>query len=239
MFSMWAVCGVLGCSQAHDRTSTEAVSPFATGTIVAVAPAMNFSGSSAFDPVKVADLMVSELTTIRGLRVIGVNRVLAVLGEQGLGQIQSPTQAVQVCDKLGADFILVFAVTEYDPYRPVVGLAAQLYGRRPGSLGKAGDENAAMSNDSRPFPVSDQPDSPKPWAETQRVFNGVHDRVQHLVKEYAENREGEKSPYGWRKYLASQEWYLRFCCYRTASDLMGLSPSQAVTHADRSEEYGS
>jgi hypothetical protein len=52
--------------------------------MVAVAPALNFSGSPAFDPVKVADLMASELAGIPGVGVIGVSRVLAVMRDQGV-----------------------------------------------------------------------------------------------------------------------------------------------------------
>src|SRR5687768_5034919 len=85
-----ACCGGIGCSQTDIRPFCEAVSPFQPGTTIAVAPALNFSGTSAFDPAKVADFMASELSTVRGMRVIGVTRVLAVLGEQGLGQIHSP-----------------------------------------------------------------------------------------------------------------------------------------------------
>jgi hypothetical protein len=234
--SMLAVCcGGIGCSHANKRPICEAVSPFQEGTTIAVAPALNFSGTSAFDSVKVADFMASELTTIRGIRVIGVTRVLAVLGEQGFGQIQSPEHALHVCDRLGADLILVFAVTEYDPYRPIVGIAAQLYGRDPAGSNAAASE---ASKNSRPFPVGEQANAPRPWGETQRVFNGVHKRVQRQVEEYAEGRGEDKSPYGWRKYLASQEWYLRFCCYNVATDLMGISPCPTVADADRKKEFG-
>ena len=33
----------------------------------------------------------------------------------------------------------------------------------------------------------------------------------------------QATPYGWRKYLASQEWYLRFCCYEMISRAGGSS----------------
>ena len=95
---------------------------------VAVAPALNHSGSAEFDPAKVGDLMASELSGLEGVKVVGVSRVLAVLAEQGDVRIRSPEHALEVCERLGVDLILVFAVTEYDAYTPVVGLAAQLYG---------------------------------------------------------------------------------------------------------------
>jgi len=227
-------CQAWGCSQNKDRPEQRVNSPFAWGTTIAVAPALNFSGSPAFDPVKVADAMASELASVDGIRVIGVTRVLAVLAEQGIDQIQSPAHALKVCDRLGADIILVFAVTEYDAYKPIVGLAAQLYGRRSKTAG----DKIAGSADGRPFPASERAD-PRPWTEAQRVFNGLHDRVQKSVQEYADQRGEHETPYGWRKYLASQEWYVRFCCFSIIRELMEQAPERAVVESAAHEEHGS
>jgi hypothetical protein len=41
-----------------------------------------------------------------------------------------------------------------------------------------------------------------------------------MVREYADTRDADDSPYRWRKYLASQERYLRFCCFTVAGELM-------------------
>jgi len=193
------------------------MTPFPEGMRVAVAPALNFSGSAQFDPVKVADLIASELSSFRGIGVIGVSRVLAILAEQGVGQIQSPEHALDVCDRLGADAILVFAVTEYDAYTPVVGMAAQLYGRR--SAGPALDP-VATSRMARPFPVASRADATRPRAQVQRVFNATHEAVQRDVRRYAESRSAQGSPYGWRKYLASQECFLRYCSFTIARELI-------------------
>lgn len=219
----------MGCSQTSENKESRFVY-CPPGITVAVAPALNFSGSSAFDGVKVADLMASELTQVSGVGVVGVNRVLAVLAEQGTVQIQSPHHAVMVCERIGADAILVFAITEYDPYRPIVGVAAQLYGRR--TAGKSLDPVAA-SRMARPFPVAPDAEASRPWAEVQRTFNGVHKDVQDLVEDFAERRSGDESPYGWRKYLASQELYLRFCCYTVAADLMSQPlPLETAAYAE-------
>jgi hypothetical protein len=60
----------------------------------------------------------------------------------------------------------------------------------------------------------------RPLAECQRVFNATHKRVQNAVREYADKRSEGESPYGWKKYVASQEWFLRFCCHAVARDLL-------------------
>ncbi len=211
-------CLALGCSSTkRDRHCISEMIAFPGGNVIAVAPALNFSGSPAFDPLVVGDLMASELSTLPGVGVIGVNRVMAVLAERNVARIQSPRHAVEVCDRLGADAILVFAVTEYDPYTPVVGITAQLYTRyrRQDALdvpygGEPGMPATAPADD---LPV-------RPLAECQRVFNARHERVQNAVKEYADKRSEGDSPYGWRKYLASQEWFLRFCCHAVARNLL-------------------
>jgi hypothetical protein len=124
---------------------------------IAVAPALNFSGSSEFDPNAVADLMASELGSVAGVEVIPVSRVLAVLAQQGRREVASPEHARQIVEHLGADAILIFAVTEYDPYHPpVVGIAAQLYGvRRDDDAG--GLDPVRISRQARPTPADPWP----------------------------------------------------------------------------------
>lgn len=222
IFLAVAFACLAGCSEPHETVRRVSVcSALPWGMTIAVAPALNHSGSGAFDPLRVSDLMASELSSVEGVRVIGVNRVLAVLAEQGVLQIQSPQHAVQVCERLGADGILVYAVTEYDPYQPVVGLAAQIYGPRPAP---AMFDPVAGSRSARPFAVPEQRDALRPWSEVQRVFNGVHEDIQREVRSYADDRNETQTPYGWRKYMVSQEWYLRFCCYAVMRELVQQPP---------------
>ncbi|MEP0844962.1 MAG: hypothetical protein HRF43_19855, partial [Phycisphaerae bacterium] len=206
---------IAGCSRPSSPARHEEAVWCPAGTVIAVAPALNFSGNTNFDPIIAADLMASELSGFPGLGVIGVNRTLAVLSEQGLARIQSPRHALEVADRLGADAILVFAITEYDAYTPVVGIAAQLYSRRPVLWD--------LSEGAAPGPAATRPAGPEParlLAECQQVFNAAHESVRNAVRDYADKRNGGESPYGWRKYLVSQERFLRFCCYAVARDLL-------------------
>jgi hypothetical protein len=206
-----------GCSQEKKPKCVVVVPSFPPGTSIAVAPPINASGSPDIDTVKVADLMASELSSFPGIGVIGVNRVLAVLAEQGMPQIMSADHALAICDRLGADAIVVFAVTEYNPYTPVVGLVAELYGRE---RSREPVDPVATSRMARPFPMPPEETGLRPWAQVQRTFNAEHEAIQDEVEEYADARDANETPFGWRKYLASQEYYLRYCCYSVARELV-------------------
>jgi hypothetical protein len=186
---------------------------------IAVAPALNVSGSAKLDSNRVADLMASELSYVAGIEVIPVNRVLAVLADQNRLRVESPGHALEVAKALGADAILVFAVTEYDPYEPpVVGITAQLFGSRRGRVAAFN----AVAESRRPTPSRGGPASSPlaPVAQTQRVFDASHEWVSAQVRRFAKARSADKSPLGWRKYLASQQHYLRFCCHWTIRALV-------------------
>jgi hypothetical protein len=209
-----SVALLIGCSTAPKAAET----PFVPlrSTVIAVAPAINASGSEDFDPIKLGDLMASELGQLDGVDVIGVSRVLAALnppasraweGGASVTQIRSPAEATRVADKLGADGILVFAITEYDPYDPpTVGISAQLYGCSSEEAMSPGQEGGG--------------EGAVPRAELQRVFRVSRSDLQKEVEEYGKKRDGRESAYGWRRYLVSQEDYFRFCCHAVLKELL-------------------
>jgi hypothetical protein len=180
---------------------------------IAVAPAVNLSGSRDFDPNRLADLMAVELGYVQGVRVIPVSRVLGVLAAQGTAEIRSAAQAVEVAQWVGADAILVFAVTEYDPYDPPrVGISAQLYGA------KSQTDEAVAGAEPASQPAAKSGNEPI-LAETQRVFDASHAGVVSEIQEFAKHRIADDSPYGWRKYVVTQEGFVEFCCHRTVAAL--------------------
>ncbi len=201
--------------------------------VVAVAPAMNLSGSSQFDPNRFADLMASELSYADGVTVIPVSRVLSVLSAQGASDIESPSHALDIVTLLGADAILVFAVTEYDPYDPPrIGITGQLYGARP-RPGVGGLDPVALSRQRGIAP--DQAGSPpnRLLGQSQRVFDAAHGAVIADIKEFAMLRGGEDSPFGWRKYVVSQQHFIRYCCYATIRLLLNGEPEAPAKDGQR------
>lgn len=203
-----------GCQRPHTSMVRIANPTFGPMT-VAIAPALNFSGKSDFDPNAVADIMASELGHVQGFNVLPVSRVLAVLAGQGIDRVESAAHARAVAHALGADAVLVFAVTEYDPYDPpVVGLAAQLFGAKrlqtPSGLDPVQASRRATPATERVVEGADGL-----LASFSGVFNAAHEPVVRAIKAYASIRDGDESPYGWRKYVVSQRHYLRFCCDAT------------------------
>ena len=187
---------------------------------IAVAPALNFSGSRDFDAEIVADLMASELSHVDGFVVIPVSRVLSVLAQQGRDRIQSPEQAVEAMQALGAEAILVFAVTEYDPYEPpIVGITAQIYGGAD-DHGIARLDPVQASRTASPVGVHPVAAPNEPVAQSSQVFNSAHEPVVRALKTFARLRGADDSAFGWEKYLVSQEHYLRFCCQATIKELV-------------------
>jgi len=221
--------GIEGCTQPEPAAKPVWRDASFAPLTVAVAPALNFSGSTDFDPQRVADLMASELGHVEGTAVIPVSRVLAVLARQGRSEVESPEHALEVCRQLGADAILVFAVTEYDPYNPpIIGITAQLYGpvldRGAAMSPYPGSGGASPST----MPAASQPSEPiRPLVSVQRVFNAAHDDVVQQVRRFAQDRRADGGPYGWRLYLVSQEHYLRFCCAAVLEELVGAGAMPA------------
>lgn len=209
MVYLAALCGVsgtvAGCGKPRRVEPLSVANPYLGAATIAVAPAVNVSGSNDFDPSRVADLMASELGFAERITVIPVSRVLGAMAVLGTDQISSPHQATQVADLVGADAILVFAVTEYDPYDPPrIGITAQLYGVEP---------SQALGG---PEPQSQV----RLLAQTQRVFSGAHADVVGEIVEYAARRDADNSPFGWRRYVVSQQHFMRFCCHATVKSLL-------------------
>jgi len=189
---------------------------------IAVAPAINQSGSADFDPDRFADRMASELSYADGVSVIPVSRVLAVLRSDGVDQVASPTHALEVARSVGADAILVFSVTDYDPYDPPrIGVSAQLYGSGTGA-GSGSLDPVALSRAGR---MSAAPPRPagrdrRVLAETQHVFDASHGSVIADIKRYAALRGADESPFGWRRYVVSQQGFIQYCCHATIQELL-------------------
>jgi hypothetical protein len=211
-----------GCTPRSTAPSSSVRQSVYGPVTIVVAPALNYSGKAEFDPHAAADLMASELTTVEGVAVIPVARVVAALAAQGRTTIESPDHALSLAQQVGADAILVFSISEYEPYAPpIVGLTAQLYGVRP-DLAASGLDPATGGDGAEQRP--DAASSAVPFAQSQRVYDGSRDATVESVKRFARDRGHGAGPLGWKRVLASQQLYLRFCCHRAIEDLLTSAP---------------
>lgn len=204
-----------GCSSQKRIEPLTIANPFMGQATIAVAPAVNVSGSVDFDPNRFADQMASELGFADRVTVIPVSRVLGAMAVAGRDQVSSPQQAMEIAELVGADAILVFAVTEYDPFDPPrIGITAQLYGATPwhglGVQAEADETGVRL------------------LAQTQRVFSGANVDVVQEIKGYAALRDADESPFGWRRYVVSQQHFQRYCCYATIRSLLSGDRSAVV-----------
>lgn len=205
---------------------------------IAVAPAVNLSGSSDFDATRFADLMASELGHADGVTVIPVSRVLAVFATQGVASVRSPSHAMELVSLLGADAILVFAVSEYDPYEPPsIGISAQLFGVRS-RPGDGALDPVALSRQTTLATMRSGAPSRGLLVQTQRVFDATHQSVVDEIRSFAAKRGGDASPYGWRKYVVSQQSFIRFCCYSTITALLQGPRQRDETGSERPKNEG-
>jgi hypothetical protein len=202
-----------GCNQ-PKRETLHCAHP---AHVVAIAPVLNLSGSQDFDPLKVTDLIASEFLSFKDVTVIPVNLALAELQRRGKYAVETPDDALALAHALGADATIVVAIHEYNPYSPpVVGLTMQWYAGS--AAGEAGMPPAGAR---------------QPRWQVQRVFNASDEDILAEVREYADDRDGHASPYGWRKYTRSQELYLRYCGWATIRTMLRLE--NGVTPAEPHE----
>jgi len=200
-----------GCTQ---RDKEPALPPPAPHVLV-VAPVLNLSGVHDVDSLKLTDWLASEFVSFPGTTVVPVNRVLAELLVRGKTTVESPQDAVALARAFGADATIVVALTEYNPYNPpVVGLVMQWYDA-------SGEGAVATTQVARELPAQNPPDLQPRW-QVQRVFNAANGEIQDQVQHYADERDGQRSPYGWRKYLQSQELYVRYCCWALIKTMHSL-----------------
>jgi len=206
--------------------------------VLVVAPVLNFSGATDVDALRLTDLLASECVSFPGVTVIPVNLTLAELVRQGKECVETPEDAVALAQVFGADATLVFALTEYDPYDPpVVGMVLQYYPAGQAARPVSGfDAMTASRAVAEPEVTLSVAAPPAPRWQIQRVFDASQESLLADLREYAEQRDGQRSPYGWRKYLKSQELYVRYCGWALIRTMLTLDEvtGQTASHEARS-----
>lgn len=238
-FALVASTGVIGgCANNHrasDRVKTgptQQLKPAPAREVIVVAPVLNLSNSTEFDVLKVTDAVASEAVGFPGIAVVPVNLTLAALAREGKSRVETPAEAAELARQFGAQATLVTAVTEYRPYDPpVIGLIMQWYvlpeaSAGPGQVANTHDPNACST-----LPELSDIQNAGPRAQLQRVFDAANEDVLAEVKTFAHQRDGHSSPYGWQRYIKSQELYVRYCCWSLIRSILAVEKSQWVVSA--------
>jgi len=198
----------LGCAAPAGKPLT---APYPHPRSLVVAPLMNHSPSDEFDPLEVTDTLVAELSQVKGLTVLPTNRALSVLRAAGLRGVRSVEQAIALAQALGVDGVLVGAITEYKPYKPqVVGMTLQLHWVRA-DMTTARLDPARLARDPRGGSAGAL--GPGPGAQVSAVLDAGRDEVTGRVWQYARDRTGQDSAFGWRRYLVDSDAYMHFACH--------------------------
>ena len=208
-----ALCG--GC--AARRGGVEANRPDERPIVVAVAPLLNLSDSTDFDPVRFTDMLASELQSFDRIAVIPVNRVMATLELRGERIVKTPRDALELAEELNADATIVAAVTEFDPYDPPrIGLLLQWYERSRGESGRPlGFDPVAASRSASATALASHAEAggeDAPFLQVQRVIDASRSDVLSDMRSYGARRTGHASSFDWRVHMKAQELFVRYAC---------------------------
>lgn len=237
-----------GCSSwSHKKVvdDNRLHSPYMREMTVAVVPVVNYSGFEPIDMLRVTDLLYSELQQVDGFAVIPVNRLLAQMSQEKLNRIETPQQVMELASEVGADIVIVAAITEYNPYYPpIIGMAVQLYVQpKESSMQASQIDPVVLERLSSPLKIPMDID-PKYWPrnQMQRIYNGRDKLIVEAVKKYAKDRGTGNSPYDWEVYMRSQENYLRFVCYKAIAELLDkeverMNPGAVIQRECDVKEY--
>ncbi len=186
----------------------------------AVAPAGNLSGERAVDPLLQADLLYQQLQSVRGLKVIPVNRVIEVYAALQIIEVGSDQQAALVCDLLGADGLIVPTVTAYDPYNPPkLGASLQLFAKplmyeRPEGLDPRELARMASPGNTESIPSNAQ------IMQVVGIYDASSGSVREKLAEYADGRNDPVGPLGPKEYVMSMDRYCGFVYHDLIEQLL-------------------
>jgi hypothetical protein len=234
-----SVLFVSGCAQLHEPANVEPDPEPAQ--VVVVAPVLNLSNSTDWDPLKVTDILASEFQSFPGIVVIPVNRTLAALALRGKSTVETAEDALELAREFQADATVVAAITEYDPYDPPrVGIVMQWYAtdQRRGTTEfdpvvasrQAADVSLAGSEGYRAGAA--------PILQVQQVYNAAENAVQADIRAFAASRRGYRSAYGAQIHTKSQELFLRYCCWASIRTMvLERTPSQTAREAAEARQW--
>lgn len=223
MLCFFGIVGLapLGCALIHRaepacRTDRPLIA-------VAIAPVINLSNSVDWDPLRVTDIVASELLTFPHVAVIPVNRTLGALELLGARGIESADDAIALARELRADATLVVAITEFNPYDPpILGVTAQLYFVPESGAALPAIDPTLASRTATEFAPAASAEPQRGPVQFQRTFNASDPKVLREIREYDDDgaRDGRNTAYGWRVHTQSQELFIRYSMWSSLRSIL-------------------
>lgn len=199
---------VAGC--AGEEYRSPAANPFQSVKRIAVAPFLNRTSDPKLDGAAQGDAFASELVVHPGFLVYRPAEVVAAAKAAGR-ELTTADDYLAAAKDLGADAIVVAAVTELRTYYPPrVTVAIQLLMTGRADMPAADLEKIIRSG--RPLEISPQ-NAPHLNQQFEAVLDADTDKVRSAVKSWAAARVDDESP--WQDgegVLRSRESYFRFAC---------------------------
>jgi hypothetical protein len=185
-------------------------SPYTDVRTYAVAPVVNLSGSRDLDPLAISDVLFSELQQVQNLNVLPVNKTLAAMELLKIRTINTPQKAQAIAEAVGADALVVPAITSYDPYNPPsIGMSLQLY-----TLDTLAGPPPVVSHQINGAAIpGDAPKARQPVVEIAAIFNATNQTVLQELQSFARGRTDYQSALQEERFLADIDAYTRFVCH--------------------------
>lgn len=240
-----------GCHMAQVSVTN----PIPEMTTVVVAPFFNLSDERTVDGRRFAEAYFSELQKSPGFQVIPVGVAERAIQQEGL-QMSNPDDALRLAEMLGADAVVVGAVTDYDPYYPPrIGLQISWYspyqwtfpvgvecnncfaavphpGRTPATHVVRAQSPPVELELVPPEAVDRLPAAPAPFDPRRplmsytRLFDGADADLVANLRDYVELSGDERSG-GWEAYLHRSEDFIRFTSHLMIVEMLTLHGGEA------------
>lgn len=199
------------------------VAPYANSqgeVLWAVAPLRNESGTTFVSSGEVTDDVIAAVAEIRGVRVLPLNRTIAAMRALRMASVDTPGQARQLAQALGADAIVVGTITAWDPYNPpVVGLNLALMGIQ-GSTSSGFDPRALVESPTDHGTLGIGLADDRPLALASEHLDARNHQVLADVRSYATGRHDPRDASSWEVYLASMPLYSEFAAHYCVARLV-------------------
>jgi hypothetical protein len=212
-----ALSGWAGCSdkpKPPPPIEWSVDSPYSTTRTIAIGPAVNLAGNHDFDPLVVSDTLFGEMQQVQNLNVLPLNNTLIAMRKLGVHSIDDVQTAQTLAEMLGADGLVIPAITAYDPYKPpTVGMILQMYTPRS----KVISADAARPNAPT---TSEGVAGVEPVSQVNAVFPGNNQSVLAELRVYAQGRVEYGSALESERYIMDADAYMHFVCHSMVRRLM-------------------